>query len=230
MKEPKKEPKRLRAKKPEAKAYHHGDLRQALLAAARLELHETGWQGLSLRSVARRAGVTHTAAYHHFRDKQALLATIAAEGFVALDRCMAAAMEDAGADPLDRLLGSGTGYLRMATDDPQAYDLMFNGCGDIADEGSEVGLQLHKVGADPFLRLCNAVEAARTATGATAGDPVGDALLFWEVVHGCAMLARSGQLARMGIDAAEHGRFILGRLRALYPGAGSLASATSTRR
>ena len=107
------------------RAYHHGDLRVALVDAARKELHAVGWQDLSLRSVARRAGVTHTAAYHHFKDKHALLAQIAMEGFVLLDKRMLEAMDEAGPDPIERLMASGGGYLRMAQEDPQAYDLMF---------------------------------------------------------------------------------------------------------
>ena len=67
---------------PAAVRYHHGDLRRALVAAA-LELLERG-EELSLRAVARRAGVSHTAPYHHFRDRRGLVAAVALEGQVAL--------------------------------------------------------------------------------------------------------------------------------------------------
>src|SRR6185437_16137973 len=74
-------------------AYHHGDLRRALIAAARAILEEDGLPALSLRAVARRAGVSQAAPYHHFPDKDALLAALGAEGFDALDRAMRERME-----------------------------------------------------------------------------------------------------------------------------------------
>jgi len=64
-------------------SYHHGDLRAALLAAARDMIAEAGIEGLSLRKLAERAGVSRTAPYHHFQDKNDLLCAIAAEGFSA---------------------------------------------------------------------------------------------------------------------------------------------------
>lgn len=197
-------------KKKQAKTYHHGDLRRALLDAARVELRAVGFQELSLRGVARRAGVTHTAAYHHFQDRGALLSTIATEGFIALDQHMAAAMETAGDDAVDRLAASGVGYLKMAVEDPAAYDLMFNGC------DFDVGGELQRVGADPFLRLLRAVEAARAQHGVTHGDALNDALLQWECVHGCAMLLRTGQLTRLGVNVDDHARFVTQRLGALF--------------
>ena len=63
------------------KSYHHGDLRQALLAEATAMLEESGADGLSLRALARRVGVSHAAPGHHFADRNALLAELAADGF-----------------------------------------------------------------------------------------------------------------------------------------------------
>lgn len=204
------------AAKKKKRAYHHGDLRAALLEAARKELHEVGWRELSLRSVARRAGVTHTAAYHHFADKNALLATVAIEGFMRLDACMAEAMEAAGTDPVERLLASGDGYLKMAGEDPAAYDLMFNG---VLLAMPEHPLAQHEATdqKDAFDRLLDAVAAAREATGRNEGDTLSDALIHWELVHGCAMLSRAGALAYRGVTIESHGRYMRERLRALYP-------------
>ncbi len=79
-------PKKISAKR----GYHHGDLRAALLEAAREVLAKEGVEALTLREVARRAGVTHAAPYRHFADKEALLAAVATEGFAALtgSRCL----------------------------------------------------------------------------------------------------------------------------------------------
>lgn len=199
-----------RAAKAPAKAYHHGDLRRALIAAAHDELVEVGREALSLRSVSRRANVTHTSAYHYFADKSALLTAMAAEGFNALDASMLDEMERAGADPRARLLASGVGYLKMAAADPATYDLMFNA--PAVHDCAEVSA----VGANAFQRVFQAVVAIRNATGTTVGDELTDAMLMWETVHGCAMLAFSGQLQQMGLDLAAHGKRVLERLANLY--------------
>ena len=68
-------------RKPDRKAYHHGDLRKALLDDAVKLLREEGEAGLSMRNLAARAGVSRTAAYHHFEGKHALLCAVAEEGF-----------------------------------------------------------------------------------------------------------------------------------------------------
>lgn len=199
------------AKKAAAKAYHHGDLRRALVEAARAELVDVGRDHLSLRSVARRANVTHTSAYHHFADKDALLAVIAAEGFAALDASMKHEMDAASDDPAARLRAAGIGYLKMAAHDPAAYDLMFNA------SGMNDCVEVQVVGASAFQRLFEAVVAVRAARGTRIGDDMTDAMLMWETVHGCAMLTFSGQLSRMGIDASRHGTALLERLTGLYP-------------
>lgn len=193
--------------------YHHGDLRRALIDAARAELAAVGRDALSLRAVARRAGVTHTAAYHHFADKAALLGEIAAEGFIALDDAMAKAIDAAAPDPLSRLRAAGEGYLVMAHRDPAAYDLMFNGCDFTSSP------RLAEVGPRSFQRLCGVVAVARDAAGLVEGndgDVLGDALLLWELVHGAAMLHFSGHLPAMALDRDAHIAAILQRVGALF--------------
>jgi AcrR family transcriptional regulator len=210
-------PKKKQAKKATA-PYHHGDLRRALVVAAREELHEVGRDALSLRAVARRAGVSHTAAYHHFKDKAALLAEIAAEGFVALDASMRDAIDAAGPDPLARLQAAGRGYVAMAQADPAAYDLMFNGC-DIA-----LSPRLQEVAPLSFLRLSAAVAAARAHAGLAAANDDDrhesstrtDAFILWQAVHGFAMLRLSGQLEPFGIVPEEHLERVLHRLTDLF--------------
>src|SRR5581483_7098288 len=90
--------KKIRAVSPAREAYHHGDLGAALRDAARAILEEEVIAGLSLRSVARRAGVSHAAPYRHYANVDALLADVAAAGFAELR----AALEQAGAAPGER--------------------------------------------------------------------------------------------------------------------------------
>jgi AcrR family transcriptional regulator len=188
-----------------AKAYHHGDLRHALLAAARAELAEVGRDHLSLRSVARRAQVSHTAAYHHFADKAALLSVVAGEGFVALDVAMREEMAAVGPGAIEQLVACGRGYLKMAAADPTAYELMFN------DRGLDPSIVFCDGRPDPFARLHAAVDAARQHANTSIGDTMTDAMVLWEVVHGCAMLTFSGALQRMGLTPATHVETMLAR-------------------
>ena len=106
-------------------AYHHGNLHEALLEAARALLAESGVEGLSLRKVAKAAGVSATAPYSHFRDKQALLAELAAEGFDELADSMESQAASAGDDTRQRLAGLARGYVAFATQNPALFQLMF---------------------------------------------------------------------------------------------------------
>ena len=106
-------------------AYHHGDLRAALLEAAEVELAEKGVQGFTLRSCARRAVVSHAAPAHHFADVTALLTEMAAIGFERLTRTMRERRAMAAADPRSQFVASGEGYIAFALANPQHFALMF---------------------------------------------------------------------------------------------------------
>src|SRR5665213_3923660 len=93
----------------ESRPYHHGDLRRALVDAARRILEAEGPTALSLRAVAREAGVSPAAPYHHFKDKAELLDAVADEGWQMLDAGMAKAK--AAADPRDKLTALGIAYV-----------------------------------------------------------------------------------------------------------------------
>ena len=108
----------------EARPYHHGDLRRALIDAARRLLESEGPSALSLRAVAREAGVSPAAPYHHFKDRAALLYAIAHQGNVALNEAMKAAFE--GSEPgRDRIIAVGVTYVEFALKNPALYRLMF---------------------------------------------------------------------------------------------------------
>jgi AcrR family transcriptional regulator len=104
--------------------YHHGDLPNALRAAAVDVIDERGLGAFSLREVARRAGVSHTAPAHHFGDMRGLLTSVAAEGFDALY----AALEEAGTsvdDPVERLVALGEAYVTLARSNHAHCEVMF---------------------------------------------------------------------------------------------------------
>ncbi|MDZ4088170.1 MAG: TetR/AcrR family transcriptional regulator [Tabrizicola sp.] len=107
------------------KPYHHGDLRAALLAAAEAELTEKGVEGFSLRSVAKRAGVSHAAPAHHFGDTGGLLTALAAEGFILFQNTLDA-REAGAADARDKAVRAGLGYLEFALARPALFRLIFS--------------------------------------------------------------------------------------------------------
>src|SRR5690348_14709991 len=108
-----------------ARAYHHGNLRTALLEAAEKTLRERGVQALSLRELAREAGVSHGAPRRHFADRQALLDALAGAGFERLGAELRAAAAGAGEDFESRLRAIAAAYVRFATEDAALLELMF---------------------------------------------------------------------------------------------------------
>ncbi len=110
---------------PRASSYHHGDLRESLLAAAETLLEEGGVPALTLRAVARAAGVSHAAPAHHFGDLTGLLSELAAVGFMRLGAAFDAAMDGAGSAPSARLTAMGKAYVAFARAYPGLFVLMF---------------------------------------------------------------------------------------------------------
>src|SRR5579875_1451341 len=105
--------------------YHHGHLRDTLLAEAERTLREQGVEALSLRELARQAGVSHAAPRRHFADRQALLDALAEAGFLRLADEVSAAAEAAGEDHRARLHAAAVAYVRFATSDAALMELMF---------------------------------------------------------------------------------------------------------
>ncbi len=106
-------------------AYHHGDLRRALVTAATAAIEEAGEGALTLREVARRVGVTHPAAYRHFEDKTALLAAVAEEGYVVLADAIERALGAASSRPRERLRALAVAYVDFAVRSPAQYAVMW---------------------------------------------------------------------------------------------------------
>jgi len=151
--------------------YHHGDLRNALREAARAILEEEGLAGLSLRAVARKAGVSHAAPYRHFPTREALLIELAVEGFDEIRREIAAAAMGPALED-DRIVGIGAAYMRFIARRPALARLMF-------------GPQLPN--RESFPELAAAADALGAAIGA-AVDDAAVGMAVWAAVHGLAML------------------------------------------
>ena len=161
-------------------AYHHKDLRNALIDEALAVLAESGLASLTLRELARRLGVTHTAPYAHFPDKAALLNGVANVGFERLAAALAGAAADHG-DPSAAFVSMGIAYVQFALRSPNLYRLMFVDPElDVTDDECDTS-----VGQDAFEVL---VEALGRLKPASSDDPRSLSVVVWAMVHGIAML------------------------------------------
>src|SRR3954469_25709719 len=109
------------------RAYHHGDLERALVDTAVRMIQEEGVDALTLRGVGSRVGVSRTALYRHFDDKQALLARVASEGFRRFHEALATAAARAAARHADPMPAMAAAYAKFARSHPSHYQTMFSG-------------------------------------------------------------------------------------------------------
>src|SRR3989442_13109070 len=121
-------------------------------------VEERGVEALTLREVGRRGGVSQAAPYHHFKDKEALLAAVAEEGFNKLSEAMEDARAVAGSSPRARVRATGVGYVRFAVRHPSHFRVMFSGILPVADHPT-----LHKAGQRGFGILAEGVAVAQAA-------------------------------------------------------------------
>ena len=168
-------------------SYHHGNLREALLEGAVRAIAELGPTAFTLREVARRAGVSHNAPYRHFRDKDALLAAVAAQGFRELTRSMRKAGERQS-NALEKLKQSGMAYVAFAARRPEHFTVMFD-----APVISSKNPEYLQASQESFHTLVNYIRNCQEEGQLPAGDTMERALYAWSLVHGIAKLAVSGR-------------------------------------
>jgi AcrR family transcriptional regulator len=178
---------------PAKRPYHRVNLKQSLLDAAVGLIGEVGPQAFTLREVARRAGVSHNAPYRHFRDKDDLLAEVAAQGFDQLTESMKKAMAK-GKTATERLSLAGRGYVQFALRWPQHILVMFEA--PVKEEAQATQRA--------FQTLLDAIVAVQAEGGLPKGDPQTFAIAAWSAVHGLAKLAIGG---RLPFDAKQTLRF-----------------------
>lgn len=168
--------------------YHHGDLKTVILEQAATLVAERGADGISLRELARAAGVSHAAPAHHFTDRRGLFTALATEGF----RLLAAALDDARPQFVD----AAKAYVRFALDHPGHYEVMFDKSlyddtdGDLVAAAAAAGAELNRgVGTltDPK----------------AASDPDGAALAAWSLVHGFSTLWLNDAIDTTGDPIAQ---------------------------
>lgn len=176
--------KAMAAKRP----YHRVNLKQSLLDSAVALIAEAGPQAFTLREVARRAGVSHNAPYRHFRDKDDLLAAVAAQGFDRLHEAMKRAMAK-GRTAAERLSLAGRGYIQFALQSPQHLLVMFETPVPVDQRPEYAGAAQRA-----FQTLLDAIIAVQAEGCLPEGDPQPFAVVAWSAVHGLAKLAIGGRL------------------------------------
>jgi AcrR family transcriptional regulator len=173
----------------ERTTYHHGHLPQALLKAAARLVKERGVAALSLREVARRAGVSHGAPAHHFGDKAGLLTALATQGFELFTQALAKARDDAGSDPQRRFAATGYAYVLFASEHRAHFEIMFR------PELLRQDDAALRAASDASYAVLRGVVAEVQAAGFLAGsDPEIVAIGAWSQAHGMATLWLTGNL------------------------------------
>lgn len=196
-----------------SKKYHHGDLENALLEAAEALLEQKGVAGISLREVAKQAGVSHTAPYRHFADKQALLQALAVIGYRRLAEAMEKCVCEHPDDPLAQLRASLSAYIDLAARQPQIDQLMFGG---VFLDVSAMSEDYIRESGRAFEGLLQIIRNGQEKGLYREDETLNLALAAWSSAHGLANLMNSGQLGPM--DEQERQGLIAHMGNILYGG------------
>lgn len=184
----------------EPKRYHHGDLRRTMLDTALAMLtEENGWQ-FTLRELARRAGVSHTASYKHFPDKAALLAELALIGMDRLRTALLAARPSAAVTLRNQFIEMSRAYVRFGTENPNLYRLMFS-----ADARESASGRLKEHGVAALAVLVDLVEEGQRLGWLRKGEVFEQVGAAWAHLHGVTLLTLDGLLGPdvVGSDRAS---------------------------
>lgn len=212
--------KKIQSSEIAADRYHHGDLPNALLEAVAELVEEKGAVDVSLREVARRAGVSHSAPAHHFGDKEGMFAAFCARGYgILASEMQEARVSASGANAIARMGAVGTAYVTFALNHTAHFDIMFRSGMD-----KEAHEALHTCAATPLGVLMEAVQDLVDENDLRGVDIRIVAMYFWSLAHGLASLAVDGALPptlqELSIDDYIAGIF---SMSALTLGAGGVS-------
>jgi AcrR family transcriptional regulator len=171
-------------------SYHHGDLKPTLIQEARSIIQETGHPSFTIRALAKKAGVSHAAAYRHFPSKEALLAAVAEEGFQQLGTALEETERDVGKIPLMILLDKGLVYVTFARENPGYFRVMFGP--EAVDKAAFPSLL--EASSITYHSLRKTVIQCQDAGMIEKTDPEVISLVAWSAAHGLASLFLDGQL------------------------------------
>jgi AcrR family transcriptional regulator len=180
------------------RGYHHGNLREALIQAARQLMAEHGPEGVTLSEAARMAGVSPAAPYRHFKDRATLVTALAVQGFASFADSLDAAWNNGVGGPLSALIRIGTAYIDFARRQPAFYTAMFESG---IDHGSDPDLSRESNRAFGVLRDAAAAIHAQLPEDRRA-PPLMIALHVWSMAHGISSLFLRGDTARRNLPVA----------------------------
>jgi AcrR family transcriptional regulator len=193
-----------------AKPYHHGDLKNALIQAGAELLAREGTAGLTLRKAARRAGVSHSAPYAHFADKQALLAAISTDALgLVLERIAAVSRRHRG-DPLRQLQEAAWETVRFGLEQPDRYRVAFSNALEHQAEYPAYVEAAHR----GFEDLVQLVRSGQAAGVVPPGPAEIAAVRLWSQVHGLVSLLHSRQIPGRVLARTSPRRLLVRILRA----------------
>ena len=176
--------------------YHHGDLKNALIQAGVKILSKEGISGLSLRKVARQAGVSHAAPYAHFADKQALIAAISTEGYKQLYTRVEKVQKTYASDPAQLLIETAWSYIDFGLNEPDRFKLMFSS---VLEKEKDYPDFVH-FSKKNFAQIVSVIAACQEAGILRAGPSDLMAVSVWSAVHGLVMLYLEGQIPHSLLD------------------------------
>ena len=172
-----------------SKTYHHGNLKEALISAGLEILSEHGLEGLSLRNVAKKIGVSHTAPYNHFPDKQALLAAISTAGHEQLHQILLDIFEKSKDTSPNIILEVAWAYLQFALEYPDKFKLMFSGA--LEEEGDHP--EYVAISQKSIALFEEIIVFCQTKGQLPAGQVEIIAIRIWSLVHGFTYLMLENQ-------------------------------------
>jgi AcrR family transcriptional regulator len=172
-----------------SKTYHHGNLKAALISAGLEILSEQGIEGLNLRNVAKKIGVSHTASYNHFPDKQALLAAISTAGHEQLHQILLDTFEKTKHSSSHIISEIAWAYLQFALDNPAIFKLMFSG----ALEEERAHPEYVEISRENISLLEEIIIFCQNNGQLPEGMVEIMAIKLWSLVHGFALLMLENQ-------------------------------------
>ncbi len=171
-------------------AYHHGDLRAALLTEAAAMIASEGTDSVTMRAIGDRVGVSRAAPYRHFADKTALLVAVAAAGFDRLRARLRSVGAGAPRFSVEEFRQMGAEYVRFALENPAHYRLMY-GKEALARKDQPA---LREAGDALFDQLVSVIQQYQRSGAIKRQDPQAQAYVAWSAVHGLASLLIEGQI------------------------------------
>ncbi len=181
----------------ETKSYHHGDLKAELIKKGLEILNSKGYEGLSLRSVASACGVSQTAPYRHFKNKDELVSEIFTQALRAFNESLLNAAGKHPDNPKDQIREMGVAYVRFFVENPEYLRVLFLSDISLASVESLCGKQAHLTTGHPFATFFNAVKMYKESTPEDTRD-LNELLVYcWGLVHGISVLASRHEIPEL---------------------------------